>query len=311
MAEFHHIPVLAKEVIEGLAPERGGKFIDCTAGGGGHSSLILENSDTAKLLSLDCDERALKAAGKRLAPFGDRSELRRLNFRDLVEIKEDPEWNKVDGILMDIGVSSHHLDEASRGFTYREKGPLDMRMDQRLKVTAAMILNNESLEELTRIFRDYGEMKDAYRLARAIVQDREDKLFSHTDQLAGLADRICTPKNRKKRNPAPTLAFQALRIAVNGELDALENGLKAAMDLLNPGGRLAVISFHSLEDRIVKEFFKSYLGKCSCPPDLPICVCGAKAELKILSRKPITAGKIELEENTRSACAKLRVAEKI
>lgn len=311
MADFHHIPVLAEQVIDGLQPQQGGKFIDCTLGGGGHSSMILSSGPDVKLLGLDCDDNALRAAGERLSNFGDRFKSKRLNFRDLAKLKDDPDWNQVDGILMDIGVSSHHLDEASRGFTYRENGPLDMRMDRRLKVTASMILNKESLEGLTKIFRDYGEMKEAYRLAKAVVADREKELFTHTEQLAGLADRVCVNRNRRKRNPAPTLAFQALRIAVNDELGALESGMKAAFDLLKPGGRLAVISFHSLEDRMVKEFFKEKATSCTCPPDLPICVCGSKAEVKIITRKPLTAESGELAENTRAACAKLRVAEKI
>ncbi len=311
MAEFHHVPVLYREVLEGLAPERGGKFIDCTLGGAGHSAMILESSKDVQLLGLDCDDNALRAAKQKLEKFSDRFTAKRMNFRDLAELKKDEEWNQVDGILMDIGVSSHHLDEASRGFTFRENGPLDMRMDRRLKITASMLLNKESLEELTRIFREYGEMKDAYKLAKAIVKDREEKFFTHTEQLASLCDRVCYSRNRKKRNPAPTLAFQALRIAVNDELGALKKGMTAAFDLLKPGGRLAIISFHSLEDRMVKEFFKEKETACVCPPEVPLCMCGGKKEMKILTRKPLTAAEDELVENSRSACAKLRVAEKI
>ncbi|WDE95679.1 16S rRNA (cytosine(1402)-N(4))-methyltransferase RsmH [Lentisphaera profundi] len=311
MKDFYHIPVLAEQVIHGLQPHAGGKYIDCTLGGGGHSSLILESAKDIQLLGLDCDDKALRAAKERLSKYGENFQSKRLNFRDLKDLKKDECWNQVDGILMDIGVSSHHLDEASRGFTYRENGPLDMRMDRRLKVTASMILNKESLEGLTKIFRDYGEMKEAYRLAKAIVADRDKELFTHTEQLAGLADRVCVNRNRRKRNPAPTLAFQALRIAVNDELGALESGMAAAFDLLKPGGRLAVISFHSLEDRMVKEFFKEKAVACDCPPDIPVCVCGRSPQMKIITRKPLTAESGELEENTRSACAKLRVAEKI
>jgi 16S rRNA (cytosine1402-N4)-methyltransferase len=308
--DFKHLPVLPGEVLQYLSPERGGRFIDCTLGGGGHSRLILEASDDVKLLGLDQDENALKAASANLAEFADRFESRRMNFGELEELAET-EWSGVDGIFMDIGVSSHQIDEAERGFSYMNDGPLDMRMDNRNELTAAKILNETDEEGLTRIFRDYGEERYAKKVARAVVKDRQEKkLWERTGEFAYLLQKIL---GRRKANSAPVAArcFQALRIAVNRELDVLEDGLKAAFELLKPGGRLVVISFHSLEDRMVKNFFKEKSLSCICPPDFPVCRCTREAEVKILSKGAVKATQEEIERNSRSACSRLRAAEKL
>lgn len=307
--DFKHIPVLPQEVLKFLKPERGGRYIDCTLGGGGHSKMILESSENVQLLGLDQDENALAAATKRLSPFSDRFESKRMNFGDLVSLKET-DWDGVDGILMDIGVSSHQIDEADRGFSYVHDGPLDMRMDNRQEETAADILNNADERELTRIFREYGEEKNARRIAKRVVRERETKLWERTGEFAELVKAV-VGRSKTGKAPSPAKCFQALRIAVNRELDVLEDGLAAAFDMLKPGGRLVVISFHSLEDRMVKEFFKDKALSCTCPPDFPVCVCDAKAELKVLTGKAVMASAAETEDNSRSTCSRLRAAEKI
>ena len=313
MSDFHHISVLPKETLEAMAPKVGGRYIDCTLGGGGHSALILEAAPDCTLLGLDCDEKALEATEERLTSrFGKRFTARRFNFRELGALLGEAEWGpgSVDGILMDIGVSSHHLDEAERGFSFRQDGPLDMRMDRRLRRTAANIINTESQDELERIFRDYGEEREARRLAHAIVMQRVEKPFSRTRELAELADSV-VGRGRRTSPPAPTRCFQALRIAVNGELDALRAALEAAHELLADGGRLCVISFHSLEDRIVKEFFRDKASACTCPPQFPVCCCGKIAEMELLTRKVVEASDAELQDNSRSGCAKLRAAKRL
>ena len=307
--EFKHIPVLPKEVLEFLKPERGGRYIDCTLGGGGHSKMILESSEDVQLLGLDQDENALAAATKRLSSFSDRFESKRMNFGDLASLK-GTDWDEADGILMDIGVSSHQIDEADRGFSYVHDGPLDMRMDNRQEETAADILNQADERELTRIFREYGEERNARRIAKRVVREREKKPWERTGEFAELVKAV-VGRSKTGKAPSPAKCFQALRIAVNRELDVLESGLKAAFELLAEGGRLVVISFHSLEDRMVKEFFKGKATSCICPPDFPVCVCSEKAELKILSGKAVMASTAEAEENSRSTCSRLRAAEKI
>ena len=307
--DFSHVPVLPREVLEYLKPERGGRFIDCTLGGGGHSRMILESSKEVMLLGLDQDEDALAAAGENLKEFGDRFSSRKMNFgeiRDLI----DTEWNEVDGILLDIGVSSHQLDTAERGFSYMNDGPLDMRMDRSQTTTAADLLNEMDERGLTRIFREYGEERYARRIAKAVIRERELEPWTRTKKFADL---VTKNLGRRKAGsaPSPARCFQALRIAVNRELEVLEEALAAGFELLKPGGRMVVISFHSLEDRMVKQFFREKALTCDCPPDLPVCVCSRKAELKVVSRKAIKAGEDELDDNRRAACSRLRAAEKI
>ena len=307
---FRHLPVLPREVLQYLRPETGGKFIDCTLGGGGHSRLILQASEDVELLGLDQDENALKAAAANLAEFGERFKSCRMNFGDLAGLQEDG-WDQVDGILMDIGVSSHQIDEAERGFSYMNDGPLDMRMDNRSELTAARILNESSVDDLTKIFRDYGEERYARRIAKAVVRERDEvKQWERTGEFADLIKKIL---GRRKAGsaPAPARCFQALRIAVNRELDVLEEGLQAAFERLKPGGRLVVISFHSLEDRMVKNFFRELSLDCECPPELPICNCSRKAEVKVMTRKAVMATKEEINSNSRASCSRLRAAEKL
>ena len=306
---FEHIPVLPQEVLEYLKPERGGRYIDCTLGGGGHSRMILEASEDVKLLGLDQDEDALKAASENLKEFGDRFSCRKMNFGEIHSLA-GTEWDKVDGILMDIGVSSHQIDTAERGFSYVNDGPLDMRMDRSQDLTAADILNETDERGLTRIFRVYGEERYAKRIAKAVVRERENEPWTRTGKFADLIQKI-VGRRKAGSAPAPARCFQALRIAVNRELEVLEDALSAGFEFLVPGGRLVVICFHSLEDRIVKNFFREKSLTCECPPEIPVCVCKRKAEVKIVSRKAVQAGEKEIEFNRRSACSKLRAAEKI
>ncbi|MDD2403548.1 MAG: 16S rRNA (cytosine(1402)-N(4))-methyltransferase RsmH [Victivallaceae bacterium] len=310
--DYIHYPVLHWEVVEYLTWRKGCvKIVDGTLGCGGHSSLILKENRQAELLGIDRDGDALRRATEVLRFAEERIHLFRGNFSDLKEYAAELEWNSVDAVLLDLGVSSPQIDDAGRGFSLRFNGPLDMRMDQRNPVTAARILNLESEEELGQIFRDYGEVRQWRRLAREVVRRRQLKAFDTTSDFAEFCEKILG-KARPGRLPTPTLVFQALRIAVNNELSELEDGLEAALEILAPGGRLAVISFHSLEDRIVKNFFRDLERDCICPPKCPVCICGGgRAKLKILTKKPVTASSDERAENSRSGCAKLRVAERI
>lgn len=307
--DFHHISVLPKEVLHFLNPQDGERFIDCTLGGGGHSGLILQSAPNVQLLGLDQDANALAAATEKLSEFAERFSSKRMNFGDLKDL-QDSEWNQVDGILMDIGVSSHQIDSAERGFSYMNDGPLDMRMDKRQDVTAATLLNEADEAELARIFWVYGEEKEARRIAKAVVADRQEKPWERTAEFAEMVTRVVGRK-KKGNAPAPAKCFQALRIAVNRELEVLEQGLAAAFELLKPGGRLVVISFHSLEDRMVKQFFKDKETGCTCPPEFPVCCCNKKKELKVLSRKAVKPSKDEIAQNSRSSCSRLRAALKL
>ncbi|MGL4854669.1 MAG: 16S rRNA (cytosine(1402)-N(4))-methyltransferase RsmH [Lentisphaeria bacterium] len=306
---FHHISVLPKESVELLLAANGGRFIDCTLGAGGHSRLILEASSNVELIGIDRDLEALAAAKENLAEFGDRVSFFHGNFSNMKEFCAEKGWDKVDGILMDIGVSSHQLDKADRGFSFRENGPLDMRMNQKSALSASTIINQYSLEQLVKIFREYGEVKRAKAVAEEIIKRREIKAFATTADLAELVERVDKVTGRKKSSAM--LYFQALRIAVNDELGELEMALENALSLLKVGGRLAVITFHSLEDRMVKQFINKKSANCICPPGFPICVCNTKPELKAVNRKAMSASEGELKSNSRSTCAKLRVAEKI
>lgn len=309
---FAHIPVLLNEVLKYLSPKNGGVYIDGTVGGGNHACAVLNASaPDGFLLGIDRDEEALAASSKKLAGFAGRFALVRGNYADMAEIAAGQGIEQVDGILLDIGVSSHQLDDKSRGFSYMMDAPLDMRMDQSRGQSAADLVNTADAGELTRILYEYGEEKWAKRIAEFIVQERKNKPFATTFQLVETIKKAVPVGAREKDQHPARRSFQALRIAVNDELGALKRGLEQAIELLGPGGVLVVISFHSLEDRIVKECFKLHATDCICPPKMPVCVCGHKADLKILTRKPVTAGKDELEENSRSHCALLRAAVKL
>ncbi len=299
-----HTPVLLNEVAELLAPERGGFFVDATVGAGGHAAALLERGTRIRLLGIDRDSDALSAARERLAPFAGRVELLCGNFAELEEILKD--FPPPDGILADLGVSSMQLEDASRGFSFCREGPLDMRMGQDGR-SAADLVARASADELTRIFREYGEERMAAKIARGIVAERTRGPISSTRQLARLVARV--KGSREKIDPA-TRVFQALRIEVNQELVSLSRFLAAAVNRLNGRGRLAVISYHSLEDRIVKETFRRDSGICLCPGKLPSCVCGARRVLTVLTRRPVVPTEAECRSNPRSRSARLRVAEK-
>lgn len=315
IAAHGHIPVLPEETVSCAMPQTSGvcRVIDGTVGYGGHSSLILKKNPDAELLGIDRDETALAHAAERLAFAASRVRLTHGRFSTLAEKAAEAGWRKVDSILLDIGVSSPQIDTPERGFSFRFEAPLDMRMDRSRGMTAADVVNTYSVQELARIFRDYGELREAKRLAEAIVRQREEKAITTCGELAELCEKVLRVPGGKRRTgpPAPTLPFQAIRIEVNGELDELRTALESAVELLNEGGRLSVISFHSLEDRIVKQFFRDMAEKCKCPPGCPVCICNWTPKLEILTGKPLTASEKELAENPRSACAKLRCAVRI
>ena len=312
MLEFAHIPVLYREIMEIMAPKAGETFVDCTLGGGGHSKGFLERtSPNGRLIGIDQDLEALEAAKENLAQFGERVSYIHSNYENLSEIlvKEAPEG--VDGILFDIGVSSHQLDDAERGFSYMHDAPLDMRMDQTKDFSAYEVANRYSEDELYRIIRDYGEENWAKRIAQFIVEKRKIKAIETTGELVDIIKAAIPKKARMDGSHPAKRTFQAIRIEVNGELEVLEKTIEQAVKNLKKGGRLGIISFHSLEDRIVKEKFKYLAAKCICPPEMPICCCNKVAEVKILTKKPITAQNDELMSNSRAKSAKFRAVEKI
>ena len=285
-------------------------MIDGTLGNGGHTRLMLEKNPQLHVLGIDRDTAALERAEKNLAEFGDRFTAVHGEFADLDMLAKEHDWDSVDAVLLDIGVSSPQLDDGSRGFSWRMNGPLDMRMDRSSPLTASRILNQYEEDELVRIFKEYGEIRMAKKLARKVVEEREKKLFSTTSELVDFCDRVLG-RARPGELPSPTLVFQALRIEVNDELGELQKGLVGAFNVLKNGGILAVISFHSLEDRIVKKFFKRLSTGCLCPPEFPVCMCHHEPEMEILTKGVLAAGARELQENKRSSCAKLRVARKM
>lgn len=309
-ASFAHVPVLLEECLEGLAIDPAGIYLDGTAGGAGHSrqiALRLDGAQGGRLISLDQDPDAVATARARLA--GLPATVVQINFRYAGQALDELGIPQINGALLDLGVSSHQLDDAARGFSYRADAPLDMRMSQQGE-TAADLVNTASREELSRILRDYGEEPYAWQIAGRIVDLRETAPFGTTLQLAeAVASAMPPAQRRKNKNPARR-TFQALRIAVNHELDALDEGLDTIFEHLAPGGRLCVITFHSLEDRLVKNKFRRWATACTCPPEFPVCVCGGKAKAKLVNHKPIEAGGQELEENRRSRSARLRVLEK-
>ena len=310
MSEFHHVSVLLDECIEGLNIKPDGIYVDGTLGGAGHSYHIAEKLTTGRLIGIDRDPVALEAAGKRLESFADRVTLVHSNFCRMGEVLRDLGISGVDGILLDLGVSSPQLDDGSRGFSYMTDAPLDMRMDNGDALTADAVVNTWSYEELKRILYDYGEERYAPAIAAAIVRRRENTPIRTTLELVDVIRSAMPPAAlREKQHPAKR-TFQAIRIAVNDELNSVAKAMDAAIPCLNPGGRLAVITFHSLEDRIVKNAMAAAAKGCICPPEFPVCVCGRKPQVTVLTRKPIVSGEEELERNPRARSAKLRVCEK-
>ena len=308
MSEFHHVSVLLEECIQGLAIKPDGIYVDGTLGGAGHSSRIAAKLTTGRLIGIDRDNVALEAAAERLKPYEDRVTLVHANFCDMDEALEKLGIDKVDGILLDLGVSSPQLDDGQRGFSYMTDAPLDMRMNGEDTRDARQIVNTWSYEELKRILYDYGEERFAPRIAAAICRRREQAPIETT--LDVIKSAMPASALREKQHPAKR-SFQAIRIAVNDELGAVETVMKKAVPLLNPGGRLAVITFHSLEDRIVKNAMAEAAKGCTCPPSFPVCVCGKKPQVRIVTRKPIVSGEEELERNPRARSAKLRICEKL
>jgi 16S rRNA (cytosine1402-N4)-methyltransferase len=318
MSLFHHITVLLEASVDGLAVKPDGVYVDCTLGGAGHSSLIASKlGPDGLLIAIDQDDAALANAKTRLAPYLDRVKLVKSNFRHLEDVlRQEPRAMRdgapaVDGILYDLGVSSPQLDEADRGFSYNHDAELDMRMDRTSKLTAKTIVNEWSVGDLARILYEYGEEKFSRRIAAAIVAAREAGPIETTGQLVELI-KEGIPAAARRSGPHPAKrSFQAIRIAVNDELGAFEDSLEQAIRCLAPGGRAAVITFHSLEDRICKQTFAKYVETCTCPPDFPVCVCRKDGMLKLVNRKPMTASAEELEHNPRARSAKLRIAEKL
>ena len=312
--EASHIPVLADEVMSMLAPAPGSLQIDATLGGGGHTERILEATDPdGRLLGLDADGAAIARVDGRLRPrFGDRLVLRQANFRDLTDVARDAGFGAVDGALFDLGLSSYQLADTDRGFGFRAGGPLDMRFDTSRGVPASDLVASLDVNELTALFRRYGEEPRAGRIARAIVDARKTAPITTAEELAALIERVLPPNPRQPRRTHPaTRVFQALRIAVNEELDALQEGLTAALDLLRPGGRLVVLSYHSLEDRIVKRFLAAERRGCVCPPEIPVCVCGRNPRLRLLTRPSLTPTAEEIAANPRARSARMRAAERL
>jgi 16S rRNA (cytosine1402-N4)-methyltransferase len=312
--EASHIPVLADEVMSMLAPAPGSLQIDATLGGGGHTERILEATDPdGRLLGLDADGAAIARVDGRLRPrFGDRLVLRQANFRDLATTAREAGFDQVDGALFDLGLSSFQLADTDRGFGFRAGGPLDMRFDTGRGVPASELIASLDANELTALFRRYGEEPKAGRIARAIVDARRSAPISTAEELAAIVERALPPNPRQPRRTHPaTRVFQALRIAVNEELDALQEGLTAALDLLRPGGRLVVLSYHSLEDRIVKRFLAAERRGCVCPPEIPVCVCGRNPRLRLLTRPSLTPTAQEIAANPRARSARMRAAERL
>ena len=309
---FQHFSVLLNETIEQLAIKENGIYVDGTLGGGGHASEVLARlGEEGRLIGIDQDGAAIEAAGARLAPYGERVTIVRSNYSAMPEVLNQLGIQGVDGILLDLGVSSYQLDTAERGFTYREDVPLDMRMDQRQQKTARDIVNEYTEMELYRIIRDYGEDKFAKNIARHIVAAREKKPVETTGELTEIIKASIPMKVRAKGGHPSKKTFQAIRIELNQELDVLKNTLDQMIDLLNDHGRICVITFHSLEDRIVKNIFNTNERPCTCPPSFPVCVCGRKSKGRVVTRKPILPGEEELAVNSRSKSAKLRVFERI
>ena len=308
---FEHKSVLLNETIEGLNIKPDGIYVDGTLGGGGHAYEVCRRlGEKGSIIGIDQDEAAIEAASVRLKDFGEKVTIIRSNYCDMKSKLHELGIDKVDGIVLDLGVSSYQLDTAERGFSYREDAPLDMRMDRRQKMTARDIVNDYTEADLYRVIRDYGEDKFAKNIAKHIVQARAVKPVETTAELSEIIRASIPMKFQKKSGHPAKRTFQAIRIELNRELDVLRDSLDDMIDLLNPGGRLCIITFHSLEDRIVKSAFRKNENPCTCPPDFPVCVCGKKSKGKVITRKPILPSETEMEENPRSKSAKLRIFER-
>ncbi len=310
--DFSHVTVLLKETVDNLNLKPNGIYVDGTLGGGGHSEYLLSLlGDEGKLIGIDQDLDAHKAAGERLARFGDKFIPVHNNFVEIKKVVKDLGLKGIDGMIMDLGVSSYQLDEADRGFSYMNDGALDMRMDRNSKVTAWQIVNEYTEKSIYELIRDYGEEKWASRIAKFIVEARRENEIKTTFELVDII-KAAIPAKARQDGPHPAKrTFQAIRIEVNNELGIIEKVIRDGLSVLNPGGRMGIITFHSLEDRIVKQTFKDLATACKCPPQFPICVCGGKSQVKLITRKPILPSAVEIEENPRSRSAKLRVIEKI
>ena len=308
---FEHKSVLLYETVDSLNIKPDGIYVDGTLGGGGHAFEVASRlGENGRLIGIDQDADAIKAATERLEPFKEKVTIIRSNYRNIREVLAGLGIQKVDGIYLDLGVSSYQLDTAERGFTYRENAPLDMRMDQRNEKTAADIVNDYTEMELFRVIRDYGEDKFAKNIAKHIVRARESGRIETTDQLVEIIKAAIPAKMRMEGGHPAKRTFQAIRIELNKELEVLTDSIDTMIDLLNPEGRLSIITFHSLEDRIVKLRFRDNENPCICPPNLPVCVCGKKSKGKVITRKPIIPADEEIEENKRSKSSKLRVFER-
>ena len=309
--EFSHYSVLLNECIDGLDIDPNGIYVDGTAGGGGHSFAIASRLSGGRLIAIDQDEAAIAAASARLAPLGDRATVVRNNFCHVADVCRELGIEQIDGLLLDLGVSSYQLDTPERGFSYNADAPLDMRMDKRGALTAYNVVNEYSEEKIKKILYEYGEERFSSSIAAAIVRERTKKPIESTKELSDIIKYAIPPAAREGGHHPAKRSFQAIRIEVNSELDVIEPAIRDAVSMLRKGGRIAIITFHSLEDRIVKQTFASLATGCTCPRDLPICICNNKPKVKVLTKKPILPSKQELEENPRSRSAKLRVIEKL
>ncbi len=305
----YHIPVLYYETLDNLVLNPNGIYVDCTLGGGGHSEGILERlSDKGRLIAIDQDQVAIDYASKRLERFKGKFQIFKDNFSNIESVIYLAGYEKVDGILMDIGVSSKQLDDGERGFSYKYNARLDMRMNRDNPLSAYEVVNEYDEKELARVIYEYGEERHSRRIARAIVEKRVENPIETTDDLVGII--LSCIKGKHKKHPAKK-TFQAIRIEVNKELDVLKKAIDSSVNLLNPKGRLAIITFHSLEDRMVKNEFRDLAKDCECPPEIPICVCSKEAKVKVITRKPIEPSREELEDNNRAHSSKLRVCERL
>jgi 16S rRNA (cytosine1402-N4)-methyltransferase len=309
--EFSHYSVLLNECLDGLDIKPDGIYVDGTAGGAGHSTQIAKRLDSGRLIAIDQDETAVAVATERLLATGKNTTVVRSNFCEIAKVLKELSIDGIDGLLLDLGVSSYQLDTAERGFSYNADAPLDMRMDNRKALSAYDVVNTYSEQELKKILFEYGEERFAPQIAAAIVRAREKKAIESTRELSDLIKYAIPSSAREGGHHPAKRSFQAIRIEVNCELDVIEPAIRDAVALLNKGGRVAIITFHSLEDRIVKQTFASLASGCTCPKDFPICVCGNKPKVRVVNKKPILPSKKELDENPRSRSAKLRIAEKI
>ena len=311
MTQFAHVPVMPREVIEGLAIKPDGIYLDCTLGGGGHSELILKKLTTGRLIAIDKDEEALAFAKQRLAEYADKVTFVHSDFKRADEVLDELNIDNIDGVLMDLGVSSYQLDAAERGFSYRFDAPLDMRMDKTQFLTAFNVVNEYNEMDIADILFRYGEERYARKIAANIIRYRADNAIRTTGQLAEIVEKSYPPKERFKGGNPCKRTFQAIRIEVNGELRELDEIIGKLAERLNKGGRICVITFHSLEDRIVKREFQYLEAKCICPPKQPVCTCNKVQTVKIITKKPVVASEEELAVNSRAQSAKLRVAERV